>query len=89
MLRDWEKQYPGRTETIFKSLANVSPSQLADRELFDFESLVVQRDDSQNPSCRSLKRCRCDHSAARSSRSIDSQGTEATAQGCHAVCRAR
>ena len=46
MLRDWEKQYPGRTETIFKSLANVSASQLADRELFDFESLVVQRDDS-------------------------------------------
>ena len=49
MLRDWEKQYPGRTETIFKSLANVSPSQLADRELFDFESLVVHRDDSKEP----------------------------------------
>ena len=47
MLRDWEKQYPGRTETIFKSLANVSPSQLADRKLFDFGSLVVHRDDSR------------------------------------------
>ena len=55
MLRDWEKQYPGRTETIFKSLANVSPSQLADRELFDFESLVVHRDDSQEPELPLIK----------------------------------
>ena len=55
MLRDWEKQYPGRTETIFKSLANVSPSQLADRELFDFESLVVQRDDGQEPELPLIK----------------------------------
>ena len=55
MLRDWEKQYPGRTETIFKSLANVSPSQLADRELFDFESLVVHRDDSKEPELPLIK----------------------------------
>ncbi|EED32781.1 pyridoxamine 5'-phosphate oxidase [gamma proteobacterium NOR5-3] len=39
MLLDWERQYPGRTETIFKAIGNVSPSQLADRELFDFLSL--------------------------------------------------
>lgn len=39
MLLDWEKQYPGRTETIFSAIANVSPSQLADRNLFDFFSL--------------------------------------------------
>jgi tRNA 2-thiocytidine biosynthesis protein TtcA len=43
MLRDWERQYPGRTETIFKSIRNVAPSQLADRELFDFETLSVER----------------------------------------------
>ncbi|MDB2434102.1 tRNA 2-thiocytidine(32) synthetase TtcA [Luminiphilus sp.] len=43
MLRDWERQYPGRTETIFKSIRNVAPSQLADRELFDFETLSVDR----------------------------------------------
>ena len=43
MLRDWERQYPGRTETIFKSIRNVAPSQLADRELFDFETLTVER----------------------------------------------
>ena len=44
MLRDWERQYPGRTETIFKSIRNVAPSQLADRELFDFETLSVGRE---------------------------------------------
>ena len=44
MLRDWERQYPGRTETIFKSIRNVAPSQLADRELFDFETLSVERE---------------------------------------------
>jgi len=44
MLNSWEKQYPGRIETIFRSLANVSPSQLADRDLFDFASLSVEVD---------------------------------------------
>lgn len=39
MLGEWERQYPGRTETIFSAIGNVAPSQLADRELFDFESL--------------------------------------------------
>lgn len=39
MLADWEKRYPGRTETIFRSIANVAPSQLADRALFDFAGL--------------------------------------------------
>ncbi|MFK8041701.1 tRNA 2-thiocytidine(32) synthetase TtcA [Congregibacter sp.] len=39
MLVDWDRQYPGRTETIFKAISNVSPSQLADRDLFDFASL--------------------------------------------------
>jgi len=39
MLADWERQYPGRVETIFRAIGNVSPSQLADRRLFDFESL--------------------------------------------------
>jgi tRNA 2-thiocytidine biosynthesis protein TtcA len=39
MLRDWERQYPGRTETIFRAIRNVAPSQLADTGLFDFHSL--------------------------------------------------
>ena len=39
MLAQWERDYPGRAETIFKALGNISPSQLADRDLFDFISL--------------------------------------------------
>ena len=35
MLTEWDKKTPGRVESIFKSLQNVSPSQLADRNLFD------------------------------------------------------
>ncbi len=41
MLADWERQQPGRIETIFKSIANVAPSQLADPALFDFAGLKV------------------------------------------------
>ncbi|NJM97132.1 MAG: tRNA 2-thiocytidine(32) synthetase TtcA [Phormidesmis sp. RL_2_1] len=41
MLQSWEKQWPGRTETIFRSLQNIAPSQLADPNLFDFERLDV------------------------------------------------
>ena len=50
MLSDWEREYPGRTETIFKSLNNVSPSQLADRELFDFETLTLHRENEEEAS---------------------------------------
>jgi tRNA 2-thiocytidine biosynthesis protein TtcA len=44
MLAGWEREYPGRTETIFRSIRNVSPSQLGDSKLFDFENLRVERD---------------------------------------------
>ncbi len=44
MLQDWEREYPGRTETIFRSICNVAPSQLGDTELFDFKSLSVEVD---------------------------------------------
>jgi tRNA 2-thiocytidine biosynthesis protein TtcA len=46
MLSEWEREYPGRTETIFRSIRNVAPSQLADPRLFDFEGLRVERDTS-------------------------------------------
>lgn len=39
MLKGWDKQFPGRLETIFTSLQNIAPSQLADTQLFDFASL--------------------------------------------------
>ena len=43
MLNSWERQHPGRVETIFTALQNVAPSQLADRALFDFKSLEQLR----------------------------------------------
>ena len=39
MLRDWDKRFPGRVETLFRSLANVVPSHLMDRRLHDFAGL--------------------------------------------------
>ena len=46
MLHAWEREYPGRTETIFRSIRNVAPSQLADSELFDFHSLRAEQIDT-------------------------------------------
>jgi tRNA 2-thiocytidine biosynthesis protein TtcA len=43
MLRDWERRHPGRVETIFTALQNIAPSQLADRNLFDFATLEKLR----------------------------------------------
>lgn len=43
MLTDWDRQTPGRVEAIFKSLTNVSVSQLADTTLFDFQNLTIDR----------------------------------------------
>jgi len=40
MLAAWELEDPGRTDRLFRSLQNVTPSHLADRGLFDFESLA-------------------------------------------------
>lgn len=39
MLRQWEKQFPGRVESLFAALQNVEPSHLADIGLFDFAKL--------------------------------------------------
>jgi tRNA 2-thiocytidine biosynthesis protein TtcA len=39
MLREWEKRFPGRVETIFNALSNVSPSHLLDPGLFDFRGV--------------------------------------------------
>lgn len=43
MLRGWEKQYPGRVESLFRSIQNVSPSHLADNRLYDFAGLEGSR----------------------------------------------
>jgi len=39
MLAEWEKNYPERNNNIFHALQNIVPSQLADKNLFDFETL--------------------------------------------------
>ncbi|MBL36814.1 MAG: tRNA 2-thiocytidine(32) synthetase TtcA [Xanthomonadales bacterium] len=44
MLAEWDKRQPGRTETIFKALTNVAPSQLCDTSLFDFVGLEETAD---------------------------------------------
>ena len=41
MLAAWEEEDPGRTERLFRSLQNVTPSHLADRTLYDFQSLTA------------------------------------------------
>lgn len=47
MLREWDDAHPQRLASIFKAMQNVAPSQLADRELFDFETLSLERDDNE------------------------------------------
>lgn len=39
MLTDWDKQKPGRSETIFTSIQNIVPSHLLDTEAFEFKKL--------------------------------------------------
>jgi tRNA 2-thiocytidine biosynthesis protein TtcA len=39
MLKAWEREFPGRLESIFNGIRNVAPSHLADRRLFDFVGL--------------------------------------------------
>ena len=41
MLRDWEKQYPGRTGTMLTALQNVVPSHLMDRQHYDFKNIQL------------------------------------------------
>ena len=39
MLRDWDKRYPGRIETMFSAMQDVVPSHLCDTRLFDFKGI--------------------------------------------------
>ncbi len=45
MLREWEKQYPGRLDAIFSAMTHIVPSHLLDRQWFDFEQLVFRISD--------------------------------------------
>ena len=42
MLTTWDKQFPGRIETMFKAMCNVAPSHLLDESLFDFKNLTTE-----------------------------------------------
>ncbi len=40
LLKEWDKQHPGRLDNMARALQNVVPSHLMDRALFPFETLV-------------------------------------------------
>ena len=43
MLAGWEREFPGRTESIFSALRNLEPEHLADTRRFDFAGLDAGR----------------------------------------------
>ncbi|MEC7079299.1 MAG: tRNA 2-thiocytidine(32) synthetase TtcA [Pseudomonadota bacterium] len=56
MLRGWQRENPGRVETIFRAICNVSPSQLADSKLFDFSGFEsLRRANSENLNLMEVK----------------------------------
>jgi tRNA 2-thiocytidine biosynthesis protein TtcA len=50
MLAKWKEKHPGRIENIARAIRHVSPSQLADRELFDFINLGKELKTPTEPS---------------------------------------
>ncbi|MDR1995592.1 tRNA 2-thiocytidine(32) synthetase TtcA [Azonexus sp.] len=42
MMQDWDKRYPGRSESVFTAMQNIVPSHLADNALFDFAGLTLE-----------------------------------------------
>lgn len=47
MITEWEKMNAGCIENVFNSLKNISPSQLADNQLFDFTDLQLDRSNNR------------------------------------------
>lgn len=56
MMEEWDARYPGRIEHVFSAMQNIAPSQMADRNLFDFVGL-----DGDAPVRHWLKPDRDDH----------------------------
>ncbi len=48
MLLQWEREYPGRTDIIFRAIQQVTPSHLADQSLFDFKALILDNNPTEN-----------------------------------------
>ena len=44
MLSEWDRKSPGRKEIIFKSIKNIAPSHMLDKDLFDFENYTIKED---------------------------------------------
>ena len=55
LLREWEKRYPGRVETLLNSLKHVRTSHLLDRKAFDFDRLPPSRDMGLQPQYDEIK----------------------------------
>jgi tRNA 2-thiocytidine biosynthesis protein TtcA len=49
MLSTWEREQPGRTQSIFSAMRQVEPQTLADTRLFDFATLRAQRPQDTEP----------------------------------------
>jgi tRNA 2-thiocytidine biosynthesis protein TtcA len=49
MLHEWERQHPGRVESMFNALGNIAPSHLLDRALFDFDQLAPAEEAHTQP----------------------------------------
>jgi tRNA 2-thiocytidine biosynthesis protein TtcA len=41
LLREWEKKFPGRVETMLTAMQNIKPSHMLDRHLHDFKAVVA------------------------------------------------
>ena len=42
MMQEWDRRYPGRTESVFTAMQNLVPSHLADNQMFDFKGLSLE-----------------------------------------------
>ena len=42
MMQDWDRRFPGRTESVFTAMQSVVPSHLADNNLFNFRELNLE-----------------------------------------------
>ncbi|MBM3348728.1 MAG: tRNA 2-thiocytidine(32) synthetase TtcA [Betaproteobacteria bacterium] len=47
LLGEWEKEFPGRIENLFRSLHHIVPSHLLDQDAFDFQNLSIHSDLTQ------------------------------------------
>jgi tRNA 2-thiocytidine biosynthesis protein TtcA len=49
LMQQWERDFPGRVDSIFRAMQTVVPSHLLDTSLFDFASLGVRPADDRPP----------------------------------------